>query len=40
MISLFASDLTRMVTFYREVLGVEIDWDGEVFEIGRIARRG
>jgi lactoylglutathione lyase len=29
MIGLFAADLTRMVTFYQEVLGVDIDWDGE-----------
>lgn len=29
MIGLFVSDLTRMVTFYREVLGADIEWDGE-----------
>jgi catechol 2,3-dioxygenase-like lactoylglutathione lyase family enzyme len=29
MIGLFVGDLVQMVTFYREVLGVEIDWDGE-----------
>jgi len=29
MVGLFVSDLTRMVTFYRDVLGFEIDWDGK-----------
>lgn len=29
MIGLFVGDLALMVTFYREVIGVEIDWDGE-----------
>jgi catechol 2,3-dioxygenase-like lactoylglutathione lyase family enzyme len=29
MIGLFVGDLATMVTFYREVLGVEIDWNGE-----------
>ena len=29
MVGLFVCDLPRMVTFYREVLGVESDWDGQ-----------
>jgi len=29
MVGLFVCDLQRMVTFYREVLGVESDWDGQ-----------
>ena len=29
MIGLFVSDLKVMVSFYRDVLGFEIDWDGE-----------
>ena len=29
MIGLFVRDLANMVTFYREVIGVEIDWNGE-----------
>ncbi len=28
MIGIFVTDLHKMVAFYREVLGVEIDWDG------------
>ncbi|MGQ9780534.1 MAG: VOC family protein [Bacillota bacterium] len=28
MIGLFVSDLPRMVAFYRDVLGFEIEWDG------------
>ncbi len=28
MIGLFVSDLPRMVEFYRDVVGLEIDWDG------------
>jgi catechol 2,3-dioxygenase-like lactoylglutathione lyase family enzyme len=28
MIGIFVSDLGEMVRFYRDVLGVEIDWDG------------
>ncbi len=28
MIGLFVSDLPKMVAFYRDVLGLEIDWDG------------
>jgi len=28
MIGLFVGDLPQMVTFYRDVVGVEIDWDG------------
>ncbi len=28
MISLFVSDLPKMVAFYRDVLGLEINWDG------------
>ena len=29
MISLFVSDLEKMVCFYRDVVGLEIDWNGE-----------
>lgn len=29
MIGLFVGNLTHMVSFYREVLGVDIDWDKE-----------
>jgi len=29
MIGLFVTDLERMVSFYRDVLGIEIDWDGQ-----------
>ncbi len=29
MISIFVNDLRQMVTFYRDVLGFEIDWDGK-----------
>ncbi len=29
MVGIFVSDLHRMVAFYREVLGFEIDWDGK-----------
>ena len=28
MIGIFVTDLQRMVAFYRDVLGFEIDWDG------------
>lgn len=28
MIGIFTKDLTKMVTFYRDVLGFSIDWDG------------
>lgn len=28
MIGLFVNDLKKMVTFYRDVIGIEIDWDG------------
>ncbi len=28
MIGLFVNDLPKMVAFYRDVLGLEIDWDG------------
>lgn len=28
-ISLFVKDLKAMIEFYRDVLGVEIEWDGE-----------
>lgn len=28
MLGIFASDLPRMVAFYRDVLGFSIDWDG------------
>ena len=29
MIGLFVNDLSKMVSFYRDVLGLEIDWDGD-----------
>jgi catechol 2,3-dioxygenase-like lactoylglutathione lyase family enzyme len=29
MISIFASDLTRMVAFYRDVISFPIEWDGQ-----------
>lgn len=29
MIGLFVGDLARMVAFYRDVLGVDTDWDGQ-----------
>lgn len=29
MIGIFVNDLRRMVAFYRDALGVEIEWDGE-----------
>jgi lactoylglutathione lyase len=29
MIGLFPIDMKRMVTFYKELLGVEVDWDGK-----------
>jgi len=29
MIGIFVSDLTKMVAFYRDVLDVETDWNGE-----------
>ena len=29
MIGIFVNDLRQMVTFYRDVLGFEIDWDGK-----------
>ena len=29
MIGVFVKDLTKMVEFYRDVLGVEIEWDGQ-----------
>jgi len=29
MVGLFVSDLPQMVAFYRDVLGVEIEWDGQ-----------
>ena len=29
MVGLFVSDLPRMVAFYRDVLGIEIVWDGQ-----------
>ena len=29
MIGIFVSDLKKMVTFYRDVLGIAIDWDGK-----------
>jgi lactoylglutathione lyase len=28
MIGIFVNDLPKMVEFYRDVLGFEIDWDG------------
>lgn len=30
MVGLFVGDLMQMVAFYREALGVDIDWNGEV----------
>ena len=29
MIGIFVKDIHRMVAFYRDVLGFEIDWDGK-----------
>ena len=29
MIGIFVNDLDQMVSFYRDVLGLEIDWDGK-----------
>ncbi|MDD1777667.1 MAG: VOC family protein [Candidatus Helarchaeota archaeon] len=29
MIGIFVEDIHRMVAFYKDVLGVDIDWDGE-----------
>ena len=29
MIGLFVTDLTRMVKFYRDTVGLEIDWEGD-----------
>jgi lactoylglutathione lyase len=29
MVSLFVSDLNKMVAFYRDVVGIEITWNGE-----------
>ena len=29
MIGIFTSDLAKMVAFYRDVLGIAIDWDGK-----------
>ena len=29
LIGIFVKDLNRMVSFYRDVIGVEIDWNGE-----------
>ena len=29
MIGIFVGDLQRMVSFYRDVLGFQIDWDGQ-----------
>lgn len=28
MVGIFVTDIQKMVTFYRDVLGFEIDWDG------------
>lgn len=28
MVSIFVSDLARMTAFYRDVLGLDVDWDG------------
>ena len=33
-VGLLAADMQVMATFYRDVLGLETDWDGENFEIG------
>lgn len=33
-VGLLAADMQVMATFYRDVLGLEPDWDGENFEIG------
>ena len=29
LIGLFVRDLERMVSFYKEVIGIDIDWDGQ-----------
>ncbi len=29
MIGVFVSDMRAMVAFYRDVLGIEVDWDGQ-----------
>lgn len=29
MIGIFVKDLKKMVEFYRDVIGIDIDWDGE-----------
>ncbi len=29
MIGLFVTDLTKMVNFYRDAIGISIEWDGE-----------
>lgn len=29
MLGVFVADLPRMVSFYRDVLGIEIEWDGK-----------
>jgi lactoylglutathione lyase len=29
MIGVFVNDISKMVTFYRDVLGLDIDWDGK-----------
>lgn len=29
MIGIFVKDLRKMVEFYRDVIGIDIDWDGE-----------
>ena len=33
-VGLLAADMQVMTTFYRDVLGLETDWDGGNFEIG------
>ena len=33
-VGLLAADMQVMATFYRDVLGLETDWDGGNFEIG------
>lgn len=33
-VRLLAADMQVMATFYRDVLGLETDWDGGNFEIG------